>query len=67
MFKLHRHCAYNVVTGEIKSSTRSNHLKRWVARDTHYDRKHYHAKGAGQWRFCHDFGKRWEREGFPVR
>ena len=33
------HLAYNLSTGEVLTTNRGNHLKRWVARHTANDRK----------------------------
>lgn len=60
-----RHVAYNLITGEIMNANRGNHLKREVARTQRLNREFYHI--GGQWRFCHDYGKKWEKEGLPVR
>lgn len=59
-----RHLAYNVNTGEILNCTSGNTLKRAVAYTRNWDKAH----GVyGQWRFCHDHGKKWNKEGLPVR
>lgn len=59
----YRHVAYNVVTGEVMNAERGNYLKRCVALEERTNRELYGIKG--QWRWCHDFGKKWEKEGLP--
>lgn len=61
----YRHVAYNLSTGEIMNCNRGNYLKREVARTERINREIY--KVHGQWRWCHDFGKRWDKEGLPIR
>lgn len=61
----YRHVAYNLSTGEIMNCNRGNYLKREVARTERVNRELYGI--SGQWRWCHDFGKRWDKEGLPVR
>lgn len=39
------HLAYNTATGEILTTNRANHLKRWVKRHTESDRKWYAEQG----------------------
>lgn len=51
-----RHCAISLKTEEIICCSSSNRLKRAVARRTKLN--HEFGDG-GQWRFCHDYGKRW--------
>lgn len=59
----YRHSAINLVTGEIINANQGNYLKREVARAERFNREVYNTKG--QWRWCHDFGKKWETDGFP--
>jgi hypothetical protein len=59
----YRHMAINLITGEMMNAERGNHLKREVAQAERFNREVYNTKG--QWRWCHDFGKKWETEGFP--
>ena len=60
-----RHCAYDIVTRAILYCDHGNQLKRAVALTK---RVHKEAFGVtGQWRFCHDFGKKWSKEGVPTR
>lgn len=51
------HLAYNLATGEVLTTNRANHLKRWVARHIANDRKYYAAIGetcpANRWVFAH--------------
>jgi hypothetical protein len=51
------HLAYNLATGEVLTTNRANHLKRWVARHTANDRKYYAAIGETcppyRWVFAH--------------
>lgn len=54
----YRHCAVNIKTGTIISCQSGQHLKRVLA-----SRRY----GAGPWRFCHDFGKKWAEQGLPTR
>ena len=61
----YKHFAYNIKTGEIINTKRSNSLKRSVALTQKIDKKVYGV--IGQWRFSHDFGKKWEINGFPKR
>ena len=64
MFK-YRHAAYNLSTGEIVYCANWCHLVRKVARAEKANRKLYAIRG--HWRWCHDFGKRWDKEGLPIR
>lgn len=56
------HAAYNLTTGEILTTNRANHLKRWVARHTVNDRKWAQAHGEElppyRWVFVH--GGSWD-------
>ena len=63
---LSRHNAYNIVTGEVISTTTANALKRAVRWATQADMA-YGYPVRDEWRFCHDYGKKWEREGIPSR
>lgn len=51
------HLAYNLHTGEVLTTNRANHLKRWVARHTANDRKWLHDNGydlvPAKWVFAH--------------
>ena len=51
------HLAYNTATGEVLTTNRANHLKRWVARHTANDRKWAQAHGEPlspyRWAFAH--------------
>ena len=58
MEKIYRHVAYNVTTAEVCESTSGTRLKRLVAAISE--------KG-DKWRFCHDGGARWAKEGPPKR
>lgn len=60
----YRHLAYNIKTGEIINAPTGAVLKRAVAITNHIDRKHGFI-GLGQWRFCHDSGNSWEKNGLP--
>lgn len=55
------HAAYNLATGEVLTTNRANHLKRWVARHTANDRKWAQAHGESlppyRWIFAH--GANW--------
>lgn len=62
----YRHCAYNIITGEIINAPTGNGLKRAVATTKRIDRKFF-PNDASTWRFCHDFGKGWEVNGLPTR
>lgn len=62
----YRHSAYNVNTGEIINAPGGNQLKRAVALTNQLDRKIFGVTG-NQWRFSHDFGKSWEKNGLPQR
>ena len=62
----YRHNAYNIYTGEIINCEKPNYLKRQVAY-TGKVNKNYFNTNKGGWRWSHDFGKKWEREGFPTR
>lgn len=61
----YRHMAYNLTTGEIINCARGNQLKRAVALTKAFDKKYYNLPG--QWRFCHDYGRKWEAAGWPER
>lgn len=61
----YRHLAYCVSTGEIISAPSGNTLKRAVALTKYYDRKY--GCETGSWRFCHDFGKNWRKNGYPTK
>lgn len=61
-----RHWAYNVKTEVIIATNSSSQLKKRTAHHTRYDRS-LGEPGAGQWRFCHDFGKNWQKNGLPQR
>lgn len=61
-----RHFAYNVNTGEIIGCTTGHNLKREVKATNKHDTRLF-GKIPCTWRFCHDGGKRWNKEGFPVR
>lgn len=61
----YRHSAYNVTTGEIINCEKGNQLKRAVAFTKQLDKEI--CGMSGQWRFSHDFGKKWEMTGFPKR
>lgn len=56
----HRHAAYNVKTGELITCNHGNHLKRAVALDERFNREVYNQPG--EWRWCHDFGRKWEEK-----
>lgn len=60
-----RHCAYDITTGEILCCDHGNQLKRAVARTKRVNKEMFGA--TGQWRFCHDFGKKWSEKGVPTR
>jgi hypothetical protein len=51
------HLAYNLHTGEVLTTNRANHLKRWVARHIANDRKYFAAIGQpcppNRWVFAH--------------
>ena len=51
------HLAYNLITGEVLTTNRANHLKRWVARHTANDRQWLHDNGydpvPAKWVFAH--------------
>lgn len=51
-----RHCAYDITTGEILCCDCGNQLKRSVALTKRVNKEMFGV--AGQWRFCHDFGKK---------
>lgn len=59
----YRHSAVNLTTGEIINAERGNYLKREVARAERLNRELYNTKG--QWRWSHDFGKKWDTNGIP--
>lgn len=61
----YKHLAYNLATGEIINTERSSSLKRLVAHTQKMDKTLCGV--IGQWRFCHDFGKKWEINGLPKR
>lgn len=61
----YRHSAYNIRTGEIINAPSGNTLKRVVARTQHIDK--YMFGVCGQWRFSHDYGKKWEVYGLPTQ
>ena len=61
----YRHSAYNLATGQIINCLYGNQLKKAVALTQRVDRELYGIEG--QWRFSHDFGKKWETNGLPVR
>lgn len=50
-YKHYNHIAYNIVTGEVITTTRGNHLKRLVARNQAWDIAHGYGKG--KWMFAH--------------
>lgn len=54
---MQKHLAYNLATGEVLTTNRANHLKRWVARHIANDRKYYAAIGQpcppNRWVFAH--------------
>lgn len=56
------HSAYNLLTGEVLTTNRANHLKRWVARHTANDvawmRNHGEDLTGYQWIFAH--GSNWD-------
>lgn len=60
-----KHCAYDITTGEILCCDRGNQLKRSVALTKRANKEMFGV--AGQWRFCHDFGKKWNKKGVPTR
>lgn len=62
----YRHCAYNIYTGEIINGEKSNGLKRQVAYTGKFNKDHCNTNKGG-WRWSHDFGKKWEREGVPTK
>lgn len=51
------HLAYNLATGEVLTTNRSNHLKRWVARHTKNDidwaKAHGNEPLGYKWVFAH--------------
>jgi hypothetical protein len=55
----------DITTGEILCCDRGNHLKRSVALTKRVNKEMFGV--AGQWRFCHDFGKKWIEKGAPTR
>ena len=59
----YRHTAYNITTGEFINSPHGNHLKREVARTEKFNREYYGVHS--QWRWSHDFGKKWDTNGLP--
>ena len=70
------HLAYNLTTGEVLTTNRANHLKRWVARHTANDRKWAQRNGVDlptyRWAYAHgkDYtdcvAKLTERRVFPA-
>ena len=42
---MQKHTAYNLATGEILTTDRANHLKRWLARHIADDRKWFEKYG----------------------
>ena len=54
---MQKHLAYNPITGEILTTNRSNHLKRWVKHHCANDRKYYATIGQPcppfRWIFAH--------------
>lgn len=60
-----RHCAYDITTGEILCCDHGNQLKRSVALTKRVNKEMFGV--SGQWRFCHDFGKKWDKKGVPTR
>lgn len=60
-----RHCAYDITTGEILCCDHGNQLKRSVALTKRVNKEMFGV--SGQWRFCHDFGKKWDEKGVPTR
>lgn len=61
----YRHTAYNLTTGEILNANSGSHLTRCVAINERFNREYFGTKG--EWRWCHDFGRKWEKEGLPTR
>lgn len=61
-----RHLAYNVGTGEIINCASGNTLKRKAKATNKHDTRLF-GKVPCTWRFCHDYGKKWDKEGLPVR
>lgn len=62
----YRHLAYNVHTGEIINAPSGAILNRAVATRKRIDRKYGYIRNE-HWRFCHDFGKNWQKNGLPQR
>ena len=60
----YRHIAFSISTGEIICCERGNQLKRLVAHSSKWNRKF---NVSSQWRFCHDYGKNWDKNGFPKK
>ena len=60
-----RHSAYDLVTGQIINCPGANQLKKAVALTQRVDKELYGV--TGQWRFSHDFGRRWRIEGLPKK
>ena len=54
---MQKHTAYNLATGEVLTTNRANHLKRWVARHIANDRKWFEKHGLpcspNRWVFAH--------------
>ena len=54
---MQKHTAYNLATGEILTTDRANHLKRWLARHIADDRKWFEKYGVpcppNRWVFAH--------------
>ena len=61
----YRHLAYNIQTGAIINCNHGNYLKKQVAYTAKIDREFY--KTSSTWRWCHDFGKKWDIEGLPTK
>ena len=61
----YRHLAYNLTTGQIINCQKGNYLKKMVAYTKKVDKEIYDLPG--QWRFCHDYGRKWENNGYPER
>lgn len=61
----YRHCAIDITTGQLLSTTSGTALKRFVAYVTKQNKKEYGF--LSQWRFCHDYGQSWKENGAPVK
>ena len=59
-----RRCAYNITTGVTLYCDHGNRLKRAVALTERINKEKTGI--AGQWRFSHDFGKKWDKKGTPT-